>query len=111
MFYRKDEPIFLFELTTPDSDGFIKEPEDKDLRLKTYKEKANQYITNLTTTGCMYTDENSHNCEECLLDEYFCKQILSTNYLLLKHFALDDKCLLTQNKSIADRNNSLENNN
>ena len=111
MFFKKDKPLLLYPLVKPDSNGFLKEAEDKCLRLKTYQEKANKYITNLTTTGCMYTDENKCNCEECLLDEYFCKHILLSNYVLLKHIALDDKCLLTQNESIANRNNSLENNN
>lgn len=92
----KGKPAYLYPLVGTDENGVLREAEDKEERLKAYQEKANEYITTMTTTGCIYTDEDKvYDCENCILGDYYCDRLNRVNSALLRQVAYDDKCLLT----------------
>ena len=92
----KGNSMYLYPLVGTDENGVLREAKDKEERLKAYQEKANEYITNMTTTGCIYTDKDKdYDCENCILGDYFCERLNRVNSILLWQIAYDDKCLLT----------------
>ena len=92
----KGKPAYLYPLVGTDENGVLREAEDKEERLKAYQEKANEYITNMTTTGCIYTDDDKvYDCENCILGDYYCNYLNRLNYVLLWQMAFADNCLLT----------------
>lgn len=92
----KGRPAYLYPLVGKDENGVLREAEDKEERLKAYQEKANKYITNMTTTGCIYTDDDkAYDCENCILGDKLCDKLNTINSVLMWYIASDDKCLLT----------------
>ena len=94
--FTKGKPAYLYPLVGKDENGILREAEDKEEKLKAYQEKANEYITTMTTTGCIYTDEDKiYDCENCILGDTLCAELNTINSVLMWYIASDDKCLLT----------------
>ena len=94
--FTKGKPAYLYPLVGTDENGVLREAEDKEERLKVYQEKANEYITTMTTTGCIYTDEDKvYDCENCILGDKLCAELNTIDSVLMWYIASDDKCLLT----------------